>query len=79
MDVTGELRRRTDRMSRDRLPARWLVEPPLVDVACFGDLVSMLRRLDHRSDAALRALARLVEEGEAEAGLVVTAALSCRC
>jgi hypothetical protein len=75
MDVTGELRRRADRMSQDPLPARWVSEPALADVASFGELLSRLRRLDPRSDAALRALARLVDEGETEAGLVVTAAL----
>jgi hypothetical protein len=75
MNVTGELRRRADRMSHDPLPAGWSAEPALADVASFGELLSRLRRLDHRSDVALRALARLVEQGEAEAGLIITAAL----
>jgi hypothetical protein len=57
------------------LPARWIGEPGLADVGSFGELVSRLRRLDHRSDEALRALARLADAGEPEACLVVTAAL----
>ena len=75
MDVIRELGQSVDRMSDEQLPARWLEEAALVDVASFGELVVRFRRLDGRSDAALRALARLAEAGEPEACLVVTAAL----
>ena len=75
MDVIGELRRRADRMAHDPLPAGWSAEPSLADVGSFGELVTRLRRLDHRSDEALRALARLADAGESEVCLLVTAAL----
>lgn len=75
MNVTQELSMRVERMSRDPLPASWRRDPGLVDVESFGDLVGRVRRLDQRSDDALRALARLADRGEAEACLVVTASL----
>jgi hypothetical protein len=62
-------------MSDEPLPATWLMEPALGDMRSFGALVARIRRLDARSDEALRALARLALGGEAEACLVVTAAL----
>jgi hypothetical protein len=75
VEVVQELRRSVERISSDPLPAPWRVETGLDDVGSFGALVSRIRRLDARSDAALRALARLSLAGEREACLVVTAAL----
>lgn len=75
MDVTAELSARVERIGCDPLPPSWRLDPGLVDVESFGALVSRLRRLDRRSDEALRALARLADAGEAEACLVATAAL----
>jgi hypothetical protein len=75
MDVCGELHRHADRLSEDPLPVGWRVEPALIEVGTFGELLSRLRRLDRGSDEALRALARLAAAGEAEACLVVTVAL----
>jgi hypothetical protein len=62
-------------MAHDRLPAGWSAEPSLADVGSFGELLTRLRRLDRRSDEALRALARLADAGQPEVCLVVTAAL----
>lgn len=75
MDLAGELLRRADRMSSDPLPVGWCEDPAFAGVSSFGGLVSRLRRLDHRSDGAMRALAQLAEAGEPEACLVVTVAL----
>jgi hypothetical protein len=75
VDVVLELLGRADRMSRDPLPAGWAEEPALAGVGSFGALVSCLRRLDRRSDDAVRALARLAGRDEPEACLVVAAGL----
>lgn len=75
MDFSRELTSRVDRMGRDPLPPSWRQEPGLGDIESFGELVGRVRRLDRRSDDALRALARLADAGEAEACLVATAAL----
>ena len=75
MDIAAELLGRSQRMSRDPLPASWRNEPALSDVASFGELLRRVRRLDVGSDEAMRALARLAAGGEPEVCLVVTAAL----
>lgn len=75
MEITRELSRRVHRMAGDPLPASWRLDPALVDVGSFGELVRRVRRLDHGSDETMRALARLADAGEAEACLVTTAAL----
>jgi hypothetical protein len=75
MDLVQDLLVRLDRMSDDPLPADWRLTSGLADVGTFGCLVCRLRRLDRRSDAAMRALGRAAAGGDGEACLVVVAAL----
>lgn len=57
-----------DRPTCNQLPAAWSSEAGLTDGRLFGsDMVSRAaRRLDRCADEALRALARLAVDGEAE-------------
>ncbi|MFT3851976.1 MAG: hypothetical protein QM733_04455 [Ilumatobacteraceae bacterium] len=75
MDVVRDLLFRSDRMANDPLPAAWCRWPALADLETFGELVRRLRRLDRRSDAAIRALGAAAAEGDGEACLIVVAAL----